>query len=63
MVGPSYCEKCREWPARRGAYGLLCDLCEAREWCARHPVPLPSDPKLRAEIEALRAAHLNRERT
>jgi hypothetical protein len=50
MSGPAYCNKCGAWP---GVYGGLCHLCETRAWCEANQVPLPSDPKMRADIERL----------
>lgn len=44
-MGPSYCEICNEWPARQTERGNRCHLCENREWCDEHPVPLPDDPE------------------
>ncbi len=42
-LGPTTCDLCGFWPARRTERGNRCHLCEAREWCAEHPVPLPKN--------------------
>lgn len=41
-AGPTHCDICGEWPARRTERGKRCHMCEIREWDAEHPVPLPS---------------------
>jgi hypothetical protein len=43
MAGPSYCEKCGEWPASQTQHGLRCHLCECRDIAEDHPVPLPKN--------------------
>lgn len=48
--GPTFCDKCGEWPARASIYGTLCHNCETREYCIHHPVPLPKDPKMLREL-------------
>lgn len=58
---PSHCVTCGEWPASKSHYGLLCHLCYCRAICEANPVPLPSDPEMRAEIERLRSEVSERE--
>ena len=53
-MGPRYCATCGAWPAMQTKYGMLCNLCELRAWAKEHPVPLPSDPEMRAYIERLK---------
>ncbi len=53
LVGPSYCSLCGEWPARETKHGRRCHLCECRDICAEHPVPMPSDPKMRQDLESI----------
>ena len=52
-TGPTLCDVCGQWPARRYPQGKRCHMCWCRDVAAANPVPLPSDPKMRAEIEAL----------
>ncbi len=53
LVGPSYCSLCGEWPARETKHGLRCHLCECRDICAEHPVPMPSNPQMRRDLESI----------
>lgn len=43
VVGPRHCALCGEWPARETKNGLRCHLCECRDICAEHPVPMPGE--------------------
>jgi len=52
-AGPTYCAICGEWPARQTGRGNRCHLCESREWCEDHPVPLPSNPETVKELADL----------
>lgn len=52
-AGPTHCDICGEWPARRTERGKRCHLCESREWCAEHPVPLPSSLETVKELADL----------
>lgn len=51
--GPTHCDICGEWPARRTERGKRCHLCETREWCNEHPVPLPSNEEAVKELADL----------
>jgi len=53
LVGPSYCSLCGEWPARQTKTGMRCHLCMCRDICAEHPVPMPSDPQMRRDLESI----------
>lgn len=35
--GPAYCRICGHWPARATEYGLMCSMCEFREYVERNP--------------------------
>lgn len=52
-AGPTHCDICGEWPARRTERGKRCHLCESRDWCAEHPVPLPSSLETVKELADL----------
>ena len=52
-AGPTYCAVCGEWPARQTERGNRCHLCESREWCAEHPVPLPSNQKMLKDLASI----------
>lgn len=52
-TGPTSCDVCGAWPARSTERGFRCHLCESREWAAEHPVPLPSDPKMLADLASI----------
>lgn len=43
VAGPRHCALCGEWPARETKNGLRCHLCECRDICAEHPVPMPGE--------------------
>lgn len=51
--GPTYCDLCGTWPARETDRGKRCHICETREWCEEHPVPLPSNPETVRELADL----------
>lgn len=51
--GPTYCDICGEWPARQTERGKRCHICESREWCDEHPVPLPSNIETVKELAEL----------
>ena len=57
FAGPTHCDICGEWPARQTDRGRRCHLCETREWCNEHPVPLLSN----METDALRDLYENHE--
>lgn len=52
-AGPTYCDICGEWPARHTERGKRCHICESREWCAEHPVPLPNNLEIVKELADL----------
>ena len=52
-VGPKHCAVCGEWPARQTERGNRCHLCESREWCEEHPVPLPSNRKMLEDLASI----------
>lgn len=52
-AGPTHCDICGEWPARQTERGKRCLMCESREWCAEHPVPLPSNLETVKELADL----------
>lgn len=52
-TGPTSCGVCGAWPARSTDWGFRCHLCETRAWAAEHPVPLPSDPKMLADLASI----------
>lgn len=52
-VGPSKCDVCGEWPARMTERGQRCHLCESREWCADHPVPLPDGKQCLEDLASI----------
>lgn len=52
-AGPTHCDLCGEWPARHTERGKRCHMCETREWCAEHPVPLPSNLETVKELADL----------
>jgi hypothetical protein len=52
-AGPTHCDICDEWPARQTELGKRCHMCETREWCAEHPVQLPSNPETVKELADL----------
>ena len=52
-AGPTHCDVCGEWPARQTERGKRCHMCESREWCAEHPVPLPNNLETVKELADL----------
>lgn len=53
MSGPIYCQSCGAWPARQTERGPRCHLCESREWCEEHPVPLPDSPDCLLDLASI----------
>lgn len=50
MSGPSFCQTCGQWPARMTLNGLRCHLCECRDYCNSHPVPLPRNADMLRDL-------------
>ena len=51
--GPLFCELCGAWPAMETSGGLRCAWCDDREWAQNHPVPLPDNPSMLADLASI----------
>lgn len=52
-AGPAHCAVCGEWPARPTERGNRCHLCESRERCSEHPVPLPGHREMLDDLASI----------
>lgn len=50
MSPPKPCEVCNLWLAEPTPLGWRCHTCESRDWALAHPVPLPENPQMLADL-------------